>query len=232
MKPIVVIFSQDTQFYLMLSHILEVDGFATAPVVAVDDALELAHSSSVGAILLDCRQGNQISEAAALLKRNPAIRDVEIVALLAPGSEDQQFDLIKAGVSERFVSPYVPRKLLDFLHETLRGRPGYQDAQFRDTVVYGDVEIDRLFHRVRIGGAEVPFGPIEYKILKHLVEYPGRVFSRNELIRVGWVESSDVDSRAVDVHVGQLRRLLRLHSSVVSIRTVRLAGYALNELSA
>ena len=99
-------------------------------------------------------------------------------------------------------------------------------------MICGDVEIDRLFHRVRIGGAEVSLGPIEYKILKQLVEFPGRVFSRQELILAGWLERSKVDRRAVDVHIGQLRRLLRLHSNRVSIRTVRLVGEALSEISA
>ncbi|MEQ1956471.1 hypothetical protein [Mesorhizobium sp. CN2-181] len=90
MKPIVAIFSQDAQFYLLLSHILEVDGFETTPVVTIDEALELAHSSLVGAILLDCRPGSRISEAAALLKQDPATSDLAVVALLAAGSEDQQ----------------------------------------------------------------------------------------------------------------------------------------------
>ncbi|MGD9740711.1 MAG: winged helix-turn-helix domain-containing protein, partial [Bauldia sp.] len=93
----------------------------------------------------------------------------------------------------------------------------------------GDLELDRETHRVRRGGREIHLGPTEYKLLEFLMQSPGRVFSREQLLDAVWGRDVYVDERTVDVHVGRLRRAINRGRSRDPIRTVRGAGYALDE---
>ena len=228
MKPLIVIVSRDAQFYLLLAHILEVDGFAAAPANSIDDVLGLAQTDELGAVLLDCRKNSRNVGFAEELRHRPSTRDIPIIALLAAGAEKQQFDLIKAGVIERIVGPFVPLKLLEHLRQIMKHELAESAAD--DTVLrYRDVEMNLSSHRVNCGSVDVSLGPIEYNILKILLESPKRVFRREELLVAVWPEGSDVDRRNVDVHVSQLRIRLMKHSNQVTIRTVRLVGYALDD---
>jgi len=93
----------------------------------------------------------------------------------------------------------------------------------------GDIEMDRAAHRVRRAGVEVHLGPTEYKLLDHLIQHPGRVFSREQLLDAVWGSDVYVEARTVDVHVGRLRKALNRGQGADPIRTVRGAGYALDD---
>ena len=83
---------------------------------------------------------------------------------------------------------------------------------------------------MRRAGREVHLGPTEYKLLDHLIQHPGRVFSREQLLDAVWGSDVYVEARTVDVHVGRLRKALDLGDSLRDpIRTVRSAGYALDD---
>jgi two-component system, OmpR family, phosphate regulon response regulator PhoB len=96
-------------------------------------------------------------------------------------------------------------------------------------VSVGDIEMDRAAHRVRRAGKEVHLGPTEYKLLDHLIQHPGRVFSREQLLDAVWGSDVYVEARTVDVHVGRLRKALNIEGAIDPIRTVRSAGYALED---
>lgn len=226
MRPYVVIFSEDAQFYLMLSHILDVDGFQSAPANSVADFKNLANTEQVAAILLDCRRDGRSTRHAQALAQTKFERRPIFVALLEAGSEKQQFDLIRAGVKEQLSAPFVPAKLLEYLRSMLRSKTG-EGRPTSASLCFGDITLDPETHRVTCRSVELPVGPIEYKILKLLLGSPDRVFSRAELISAAWVDGKDVGARTVDVHVSRLRGILRDKSKSVSVRTVRLAGYAL-----
>jgi two-component system phosphate regulon response regulator PhoB len=98
-----------------------------------------------------------------------------------------------------------------------------------DTVAIGDIEMDRAAHRVRRAGKEVHLGPTEYKLLDHLIQHPGRVFSREQLLDAVWGSDVYVEARTVDVHVGRLRKALNIDGTQDPIRTVRSAGYSLDD---
>ena len=82
------------------------------------------------------------------------------------------------------------------------------------------------------GGKTVPLGPTEFRLLKQLLEQPGRVFSRERLLDTVWSHDPDIDARTVDVHVRRLRKALNDGSRPDLIRTVRSAGYSLDAASA
>ena len=94
---------------------------------------------------------------------------------------------------------------------------------------YADIEMDVAAHRVRRDGKPVPLGPTEFRLLKHFLEHPGRVFSREHLLDAVWSHDPDIDARTVDVHVRRLRQALeRRRAQPDLIRTVRSAGYSLD----
>ncbi|TPL21005.1 response regulator transcription factor [Mesorhizobium sp. B2-4-9] len=233
MKPLIVICSQDAEFYLLLSHILEVDGFATTLAASIDEVLGLAADKPVRAVVLDCRPDNQLGARSAGLKQDARTSALPCVALMSPGAEAQHIELLRSGIDECFVRPFAPAKLLEYLRTRLAvGQISEQRSRRGKSLAYSDIEMQLDTHRVRCAGKEISLGPIEFKLLRHMLENPEKVLSRDELIAVAWPNSASVSARVVDVHISQLRKLLRRSSRSVAIRTVRLAGYALEDQSA
>jgi two-component system phosphate regulon response regulator PhoB len=228
MKPLIAICSQDADFYLLLSHILEVDGFACTLAGSIADVLALAAGKPVQAVLLDCRPDNQLAARSAGLRQDARTGALPCVALVHAGAEAQHIQLLRSGVEECFVRPFAPAKLLDYLHSRLAigQAPGHVPRHSK-LLAYGDVEMRIDTHRVHCAGREIALGPIEFKLLRYMLENPERVLSREELIGVAWPSRAGVSMRTVDVHISQLRRLLKQGSRNAAIRTVRLVGYAL-----
>jgi len=98
-----------------------------------------------------------------------------------------------------------------------------------DVLTLGDITMDRNSHRVRRAGREIHLGPTEYRLLDQLMQHPGRVFSREQLLDTVWGSDVYVEARTVDVHVGRLRKALNLDGERDPIRTVRSAGYSFDE---
>ena len=98
-----------------------------------------------------------------------------------------------------------------------------------ERLVFGDIELDRENYRVRRAGRDIHLGPTEFRLLDHFMSKPGRIFSRSQLLDSIWGHSSEIDERTVDVHIGRLRKLLSRGNEKDPIRTVRGAGYGLNE---
>jgi DNA-binding response OmpR family regulator len=93
----------------------------------------------------------------------------------------------------------------------------------------GDLELDRETRRVRRGVRDIHLGPTEFRLLEYLLEKPGRVFSRAQLLDGVWGQAAEIDERTVDVHVGRLRKALSRGRERDPIRTVRGTGYAFDE---
>jgi two-component system phosphate regulon response regulator PhoB len=105
-----------------------------------------------------------------------------------------------------------------------RIRPGLAE----DRVQHGDLSVDRVAHRVRRAGKDIHLGPTEFRLLDYLIQHPGRVFSREQLLDAVWGSDVYVEARTVDVHIGRLRKALGADTAPNPIRTVRSAGYALD----
>lgn len=229
MKPLVLICSQDPEFYLVHSHILEVDGFTIQLAGGVEEALALASEREPKAVVLDCQPTSATgSTICARLKGEPRTGGLPVIALIAPGAENQHLDLWKAGIDESFVRPFAPAKLLDCLRMKLAlPKPGSNGMENGGWISCGDLEIRLDAHRVRGNGHEVHLGPIEFNLLRLLLETPGKVFTRDELISAAWPANIHVGVRTVDVHISRLRKALNAASPSSVIRTVRSAGYSL-----
>lgn len=229
MEPVAIICSQDAELYIVLEYILGVDGYKTVLAGNVEEAAERTRETSPAAIILDCRPGGlPVAALCARLKQDPATRTLLIVALIAPGAEDQHIALLKAGVDDSLVRPLVPAKLLASLRSK-RTTEARSNVRSNHVHAFGDIEMRSDSFRVWRGESEIQLGAIEFRLLRHLLENPGGVFSRENLIAIAWPDNIHVDARTVDVHVSRLRKLLLKLGLRSVIRTVRSAGYTLDD---
>ncbi|OCX21494.1 two-component system response regulator [Mesorhizobium hungaricum] len=228
MKPLILICSQDAEFYMILNHILAVEGFASALASDSDEMLKLAGETEAQAGILDCRACNAMAEVCSRLRQDARTSALPLIASIAPGAENQHIALLKSGVDESLVRPFAPAKLLDCLRSRLSYTrlPGSR-PEGPVSLSHGDIHMQIDTHHVRCNGREILLGPIEFKLLRHMLENPGKVLTRDELIEAAWPGNVYVGPRTVDVHISRLRRSLRQSSDLDAIRTVRLGGYAL-----
>jgi two-component system phosphate regulon response regulator PhoB len=132
---------------------------------------------------------------------------------------------LDVGADDYLTKPFSVPELNARIRAVLRRiRPGLAD----DRLNHGDIVVDRVSHRVKRAGREVHLGPTEYRLLDHLIQHPGRVFSREQLLDAVWGSDVYVEARTVDVHVGRLRKALMQDVDIDPIRTVRSAGYSLD----
>lgn len=229
MNPLVLICSQDAEFYLVYSHILEMDGFASELAGGLEEALAAAGKRGPQAVVLDCQPASAAaSTICARLKQELQIGDLPVIAMIAPGAGNQHLDLLKAGIDESFVRPMAPAKLLNYLRaKVVLTQPDSEQVENGRSLCCGDVEMRIDTYRVRCNGQEIHLGPIEFNLLRHLLENRGKVFSRAELIDAVWPDNIHVGERTVDVHISRLRGTLEMCSPRRIIRTIRSAGYSL-----
>ena len=164
-------------------------------------------------------------EVCRRLRGRPETRNVPIIMLTARGEESDRVRGLDTGADDYLTKPVSMVELNARIRAVLRRiRPGLAD----DRVSHGDIIIDRVAHRVKRDGKEVHLGPTEFRLLDYLMQHPGRVFSREQLLDIVWGHDVYVEPRTVDVHIRRLRKALNDDSEIDLIRTVRSAGYSLD----
>src|SRR5439155_4143514 len=164
-----------------------------------------------------------------LCRRLRARTDTErlpIIMLTARGEESERVRGLATGADDYIVKPFSVPELLARIRALLRRAKPERVATFLSA---GDIELDRETRRVSRGGREVHLGPTEFRLLEFLMQSPGRVFSREQLLDGVWGRDVYIDERTVDGHIGRLRKVLNPRGEQDPIRTVRGAGYALND---
>ena len=164
-------------------------------------------------------------EVCRRLRQRTATRNLPIIMLTARVEETDRIRGLDTGADDYVLKPCSMSELAARVRAVLRRiRPGLAEDELR----HGDIVIDRVAHRVRRGEAEVHLGPTEFRLLEYLMQHPGRVFSREQLLDAVWGSDVYVEARTVDVHVGRLRKALMRGTDVDPIRTVRSAGYSID----
>jgi two-component system phosphate regulon response regulator PhoB len=191
-----------------------------------EEALLLAEENPPDVIILDWMiEGISGLEVCRRLRRKAGTANVPIIMLTARGEESDRVRGLEVGADDYVTKPFSPRELMARVSAVLRRiRPGLAGEQLN----YADLEMDVAAHKVRRGGKSIPLGPTEFRLLKHFLEHPSRVFSRERLLDAVWSHDSDIELRTVDVHVRRLRRALNEGGKPDLIRTVRSAGYSLD----
>jgi two-component system, OmpR family, phosphate regulon response regulator PhoB len=227
MKPSILVAEDEGALVTLLRYNLEREGYRVLEAQDGEEALLVAAEEKPDLVLLDWMLP-QLSgiEVCRRLRGRQETRNVPIIMLTARGEETDRIRGLDTGADDYLTKPFSMTELLARLRAVLRRiRPSLAE----DVVRSGDIEMDRAAHRVRRAGKEVHLGPTEYKLLEHLIQYPGRVFSREQLLDAVWGSDVYVEARTVDVHVGRLRKALTVEGVGDPVRTVRSAGYALED---
>jgi two-component system phosphate regulon response regulator PhoB len=191
-----------------------------------DEALLIARESPPDVVILDWMiEGTSGIEVCRRLRRLPETANVPIIMLTARGEEADRIRGLETGADDYVTKPFSPRELIARVGAVLRRvRPALAGEQLQ----YADIEMDLVGHKVKRGGDSVQLGPTEFRLLRHFLEHPGRVFSRERLLDSVWGHDSDIELRTVDVHIRRLRKAVNIGGRADIIRTVRSAGYALD----
>ncbi|MGF9566866.1 response regulator transcription factor [Neorhizobium sp. BT27B] len=225
MTHTIIIGSQDAEFHLLATHILNADGFNCVSADNVQDIFRLSLRRSPVAVVLDCRAESlrMVIEVCDRLKSERATSHILTIAVIGRSAEQHHLDLLKVGVDETLKRPISPSTLLDVLKTD--ALPRRTEKLF---LRYDDLEMNVAKRRVVRGGATLPMAQVEFNILKLLLSAPEQVFTRDEIISAAWPPRVYVEPRTVDVHIGRLRKLLNGKNRRDIIRTVRSVGYSLD----
>ncbi len=223
--PCVLIVEDEGAQREVLKYNLEAEGFDVVMAENGDEALLLVQEEQPDLIVLDWMLPNVSGiEICRRVKADPATRPIPIVMLSARGDEVDRVRGLETGADDYVVKPYSVVELMARLRTQLRRtRP----ATMGERLSYADIILDAGEHRVFRAGQSLHLGPTEFRLLSTLMEKPGRVWSREQLLDRVWGRDIYVDTRTIDVHVGRLRKALMVHGGDDPVRTVRGAGYAL-----
>jgi two-component system phosphate regulon response regulator PhoB len=191
-----------------------------------EEALMLADEEPPDVVILDWMiEGISGLEVCRRLRRKESTANIPIIMLTARGEESDRIRGLDTGADDYVTKPFSPRELMSRVSAVLRRiRPAFAGERLS----YADLEMDVAGHKVKRGGEPVQLGPTEFRLLKKLLEQPGRVFSRERLLDTVWSHDPDIDARTVDVHVRRLRKALNEGGRQDIVRTVRSAGYSLD----
>lgn len=227
MTPYVLIVEDETAISTLLEYNLSREGFETGLAEDGDMALIMAEERTPDLILLDWMLPKLSGvEVCRRLRRKPHLKDVPIIMLSARGEEDDRVTGLDIGADDYLVKPFSMPELFARIRALLRRT---QANVLSDSIVVGEMAIDAKAHRVTRHGTDIHLGPTEFRLLEHFMRRPGQVFSREQLLNAVWGHDVYVEVRTVDVHIGRLRKALKIKDREDPIRTVRSAGYALRK---
>ena len=211
----------------LLSYNLEKEGFEVSICADGGEVLIMVEEGEPDLVLLDWMLPNVSGiELCRQLRARVETKDVPVIMLTARGEEDDRVRGLDLGADDYITKPFSMTELVARIKAILR-RTSPMVAG--DVATFHDISLDRDTCRVRRGPREVKLGPTEFKLLEVLIKRPGRVYSREQLLDQVWGQDVYVEARTVDVHVGRLRKALNKKGETDPIRTVRAAGYALDE---
>ena len=221
----VTIVEDEEPLALMLRYNLEAEGYRVDTIERGDEAEIRLRESVPDLLLLDWMlPGISGIELCRRLRQREATRSLPIIMLTARGEESERVRGLATGADDYVVKLFSLPELMARVRAILRrAKPDLVATVLKA----GDLELDRETHRVRRSGRELHLGPTEFKLLEFLMQSPGRVFSRAQMLDGVWGRDIYVDERTVDVHVGRLRNALGRGRD--PIRTVRGAGYSFDE---
>ncbi len=227
MKPRILLVEDDANLVELICYNLEKEGFDTIRTGDGEEALLLAEDEKPDLVILDWMIANLSGiEVCRRLRRSPVTGNLPIVMLTARAEEADRIRGLETGADDYVTKPFSPRELIARVRAVLRRlRPALSGGNLD----YCGITMDTAAHRVARDGAQIQLGPTEFRLLEFLMQSPGRVFSREQLLNGVWGRDIYVDERTVDVHVGRLRKSLNRGRVADPIRTVRGAGYAFND---
>ena len=225
--PHILVVEDEQALGLLLSYNLEAEGFSVERAERGDEAEVRLNEAVPDLVILDWMlPGVSGLEICRRLRAREATRTLPVIMLTARGEEAERVRGLSVGADDYVVKPFSVPELMARVRSLLRrSRP----ERVASRLSAGDLDLDRETRRVRRGARDIHLGPTEFRLLDYLMERPGRVFSRSQLLDGVWGQAVEIDERTVDVHVGRLRKSLSRGRERDPIRTVRGAGYSFDE---
>ncbi len=227
MKGRLLLVEDDPGLTELLRWHFEREDFSVEHTPDGEEALLLAKESPPDIVLLDWMiEGISGIEVCRRLRRTSGTSNVPIIMMTGRGEEQDRVRGLETGADDYVTKPFSPRELVARVGAVLRRvRPALAGEQLR----FADLEMDIVSHKVKRAGKTVALGPTEFRLMRHFLEHPGRVFSRERLLDAVWGRDTDIEPRTVDVHIRRLRKAINAGDRPELIRTVRSAGYALDD---
>ena len=226
MEALILIVEDEAPQAEMLRYNLESEGYRTALACDGEEGLGLAESLVPDLAILDWMlPGMSGVDLCRRLRAGDETRQIPIILLTARGEEDDRVQGLDSGADDFIVKPFSPREVMARVRALLRrARP----ALSGEGLNFADINMDLAAHKVERAGKSLHLGPTEFRLLRALMERPGRVLTRERLLDLAWGREVYVEDRTVDVHIRRLRKALNEGGAADLIRTVRGEGYAID----
>jgi len=226
MKLTLLIVEDDVALAELLVWNFTAEGYEVRHTGDGEEALLMVREQLPDAIILDWMLDHVPGiEVCRQIRKLPESKSVPILMLTARSEEEDRIRGLKTGADDYMTKPFSPRELMARVEALLRrSRP----ASGGDMISFADLELDPASHRVRRAGESIHLGPTEFRLLRHFMERPSRIQSRDQLLDAIWGMEKNIDHRTVDVHIRRLRKAINYPDKPDLIRTVRSAGYALD----
>lgn len=227
MNPRIMVVEDEEALALLLRYNLEAEGYEVETIDRGDEAEIRLAEQVPDLLLLDWMlPGLSGIELCRRLRLRRETSRLPVILLTARGEESERVRGLTTGADDYVVKPFSVPELMARIKAMLRrANPESLSSQLKA----GDIDLDRESHRAYRNGRELKLGPTEFRLLEFFLASPGRVFSREQLLDGVWGRDVYVDERTVDVHVGRLRKVINRGRERDPIRTVRGAGYALDD---
>jgi len=223
MPPKIIVVEDEAPIAELLKYNLESEGYETIVSADGEEASLILAEQAFDLAILDWMVPKVSGiELCRRLRKRTETSNLPIILLTARGEEADRVRGLTTGADDYVTKPFSVNELMARVKALLRRT---SPERLSDILVSGDITLDRQAHRVTRGAREVRLGPTEYRMLEVFMESPRRVLSRSQLLDRVWAQTSEIDERTVDVHIGRLRKALIRGNEIDPIRTVRGAGY-------
>jgi len=224
---LVMVIEDEEALSLLLSYNLEKEGYEVATVsnglYAVSEVERLLPSVIILDWMLPEISGVEICK---LIRSKPEIKSIPIIMLTAKSQEEDKVKGLSSGADDYVTKPFSVPELMARVKTNMRRAPLFEEKE--KTIIFEDITMDLVERKVKRGDTFLHLSPTEFRLLRMLMREPGKVFSREVLLKSVWGENIFVESRTVDVHIRRLRKSLNKYGPNY-IRTVRANGYAIDK---
>ena len=225
-KKTILVVEDDKSLLPMITYNIENNGFQVKSATNGEDALLLIKEEIPSLAIFDWMipEPNGL-ELCKILRRKRETSNLPIIMLTAKEEEEDKIRGLEYGADDYISKPFSPAELIARIKALIRRSTSTQN----NILEFEDIKIFDNEHKVFRGKTRVHLGPTEYNLLKHLMENPCRVFSREQLLDSVWGHGIYVERRTVDTHIRRLRKALNIEGKKNFIRTIRSSGYSIDK---
>ena len=222
----ILVVEDDKSLLPMITYNIEKNGFKVKSATNGEDALLLIKEEIPSLAIFDWMipEPNGL-ELCKILRRKQETSNLPIIMLTAREEEEDRIRGLEYGADDYISKPFSPAELIARIKALIRRSTSSQN----NILEFEDIKIFDNEHKVFRGKTRIHLGPTEYNLLKHLMENPCRVFSREQLLDSVWGHGIYVERRTVDTHIRRLRKSLNIEGKKNLIRTIRSSGYSIDK---